>query len=349
MTTGLCIIADDLTGALDAAAPFAGRGATVRVWLDPQAFLRDIAAAWEDGLRIFALSTDSRETDPQAAAALLGDIAAALPPQIRIFKKIDSRMKGHIAAELAALHPKRLLVAPAIPEFGRIVRAGHVTGFGVQSPIAIAPLLGDLAQKACIPDCGTTQDMAELVQAPPPDMLLVGARGLAEAMARQMLGRNDAAPVTPRARHPLIVIGSRDPITLSQVEKLRAERAVDYRTAPNGISQDHRPLRGLTVIQASEAPQPASGPQVAQALAASLAPLLPMADLLFITGGATAQTVLASFGITHMTLLGECFAGVPIATTGKQLILTKSGGFGEADVLVKLAAILDHDSEDSAQ
>ena len=33
----LCIIADDLTGALDAAAPFAGRGLCVRVALDPGA------------------------------------------------------------------------------------------------------------------------------------------------------------------------------------------------------------------------------------------------------------------------------------------------------------------------
>lgn len=349
MTTGLCIIADDLTGALDAAAPFAGRGTKVRVWLEPQAFLRDVAAAWEDGLRIFALSTDSRDADAQAAAALLTEITAALPPQIRIFKKIDSRMKGHIAVELTALRPKRLLVAPAIPEFGRIVSAGHVTGFGVASPIAIAPLLGDLAQAACIPDIRNTQDMEDLLQDLPADLLLVGARGLAEALARKLLGDTDAAPVTPRARHPLIVIGSRDPITLSQVEKLRTNSAVDYRPAPNGVSSDHRPLNGVTVMQATAAPQPASGPQVAQALAESLAPLQPMADLLFITGGATAQTVLASFGITHMTLLGECFAGVPIATAGEQLILTKSGGFGEADVLMKLAAILDHDGEGAAR
>ncbi len=345
MTTGLCIIADDLTGALDAAAPFAGRGLAVQVWLDPCSFLRDIDQAWADGLRVFAISTDSRDGSAAQAQAVMRKIASALPPNIRIFKKIDSRMKGHIATELAALQPKRLLVAPAIPDFGRIVRAGHVTGFGVNEPIAIAPLLGDLAQIADIPDSLSRADMQALVENLPEDMLLVGAKGLAEALACKISGKAEAQAVVPRPRKALIAIGSRDPITQAQVAALRGAEQIDYRPAPNGEGRDHRPLGRLTLLQATQGSLPASAQSVAEALAVTLTPLMPMTDLVFITGGATAQTVLASIGISHMTLLGECFAGVPIAAAGGKMILTKSGGFGEADILVRLAALIPNERE----
>lgn len=345
MTTGLCIIADDLTGALDAAAPFAGRGIAVKLWLDPGSFLRDIDSAWAEGLRVFAISTDSRDGSAAQAQAVMRKIAAVLPPQIRIFKKIDSRMKGHIATELAALQPKRLLVAPAIPDFGRIVRDGNVAGFGVDIPIAIAPLLGNLARIAEIPDSLGRADMQALVENLPDDLLLVGAKGLAEALACKMSGKTEARAVLPQARKALIAIGSRDAITQAQVAALRSTGRIDYRPAPNGEGHDHAPLGRLTLLQATQGSQPASGQSVAQALAVTLAPLIPMADLLFITGGATAQTVLASIGITHMTLLGECFAGVPIAAAGGKMILTKSGGFGEADILVRLAALIPNEGE----
>lgn len=134
----LCIIADDLTGALDAAAPFAGRGLCVRVALDPGATAMVVAQNPD----VMAVSTRSRDGDEDAARAAMAQVLAALPPGPQLMKKVDSRLKGHVAAELAVLAPPAMLVAPAIPDFGRITRDGQVRGFGVATPIDIRDRLG---------------------------------------------------------------------------------------------------------------------------------------------------------------------------------------------------------------
>ncbi len=115
--TRLLILADDLSGAADCALGFAKTQAT-RVLLDVEAL--DAQAP------VTALDLDSRRLDASAAAArhaaLLGHpavIGAAL------YKKIDSTLRGNVAAEVAALAPRGLaLVAPAYPAQGRTTRGG---------------------------------------------------------------------------------------------------------------------------------------------------------------------------------------------------------------------------------
>lgn len=337
----LCIIADDLTGALDAAAPFAGRGLSVRVALSPAA-LPDVLSAGAD---VVAVNTASREIPEDAAVARVAQVRAALPAGLRIFKKVDSRLKGHVAAELAALGPARLLVAPAIPVFGRIVQAGAVTGFGTQAPIPVAQALGDLADRALIPDTASAGDMQAALLAAPGDALPVGARGLAEALAIRLSGRTTLLPFRPRAARALLVIGSRDPITLAQVAALRARGGVDWRAAPDGALSDRAPCAALTLVQATDGGGQADGAAVAAALAAAVHPRLTRdARALFLSGGATAEAVLAAMGIGHLLLHGECLPGVPAATADGRIVLTKSGGFGTSDLLSDLARILAENS-----
>ncbi|MFE3839104.1 four-carbon acid sugar kinase family protein [Pseudogemmobacter sonorensis] len=340
---GLCIIADDLTGALDAAAPFAGRGLDVEVALSPEALPEALAEALGRGAPVLAVTTASREIPAHRARAALARTRALLPPQARVFKKIDSRMKGHVEAELSALAPRHLLVAPAIPDFGRLVQDGHVTGFGVDQPIPVAGALGAFAPLATIPDTASAQDMLAALDAAPADALLVGAKGLAEALAIRLSGQQGARPARPVARAALAAIGSTDPITLAQVQALRAAGGVDWRGAPLGRlpGSARGPLGALTLVQAMPGDQPASGEEVAAALTASLHPGLTMqADLLFLTGGATAEAVLSAMGLRHMNLVGEVFPGVPLARRGALSIITKSGGFGGPDLLADLAALL---------
>ena len=111
------VIADDLTGALDATAPFCGSGHTVVVATRPEAF----AAALARGASVTAVSTRSREVAPEVAAARLRAALTLVAPGRMVMKKVNSRMKGPVAAELAVLPDRPLLVAPAIPAFGRIV------------------------------------------------------------------------------------------------------------------------------------------------------------------------------------------------------------------------------------
>jgi len=332
----LCIIADDLTGAFDAAAPFAGRGLPVRVALHPGA----MAAALASGAAVIAVSTQSREISEAEAALQVAAVAARLPAGTRIFKKVDSRLKGHVAAELAALSPTALLVAPAIPDFGRIVQGGAVAGFGVETPVPVAAVLGDLAARSMVPDTATPADMRAALATAPAEALLVGARGLAEALALQMTGREEALAPRPRASRVLMVVGSRDPITLAQVAELKA-RGADWRPAPNGRLADQRPGGALTLVQATPGGAAVPGADVAQALAASVHPALTAAaGAIFLTGGATAEAVMQAMALDVLRLDGEILPGVPLAWAGGQAVIVKSGGFGGDDTLIRLAGIL---------
>ncbi len=120
------IIADDLTGAADAAAGIASRGLVTRL------SLKDIPSAPADAL---VFTTESRALPPDEAvrevSALVESLRAArLPARAKvIYKKIDSTLRGHPALELEAMMEKagidRVLVAPAFPPQGRTTINGR--------------------------------------------------------------------------------------------------------------------------------------------------------------------------------------------------------------------------------
>lgn len=328
----LCIIADDLTGALDAAAPFAGRGLTVEVALTPGA-TGEVVARNPD---VMAVSTRSRDGDEGAARAAMMQVLSALPPGLRLMKKVDSRLKGHVSAELAALAPRAMFVAPAIPDFGRVTLGGHVQGFGVAQPIDIRDRLGDLAGLARIPDISTPAEMRAALAGIDAGALLVGARGLAEALAIEMSGQDQPQPVRPRAARALMVVGSRDPITLAQVA--RAGSAT-FAPAPLGDLAQPEDLAEVAclLVQAMPGDAPRTGEAVAQALARSVHPHLTRdRQAMLLTGGATAEAVLAEMDITTLSLRGECLPGLPVAHAGDRCIIAKSGGFGDEYTLATL-------------
>jgi D-threonate/D-erythronate kinase len=330
--TRLAVIADDLTGALDASAPFAARGLSTVVALGPQ----DVEVALASGADIVGVSTDSREIAPEAARQAVADCMARLPRGWPVFKKIDSRLKGNIEAELDAIAFTRALVIPAIPAFGRWMRNGQLGGFGVAEPIEVAARLGRHAANADIPNIDEQRDIDSALATTAHD-LPVGARGLAEALAKRL------APVTvptefPSLSLPLIfVIGSIDPITTRQVERLRAAMEVTYVAAPDGEAPAVLPPLGkLTVLQAT-AGIGADPDLVARRLGGAVVHLHPPAGAtLVLSGGATAQVVLRALGIGILQLAGEALPGLPIARAGGFTIITKSGGFGEPDALLAL-------------
>lgn len=142
MAPRVFIIADDLTGACDSAAAFAMRGLRTRIALTPDAMA---AALADPAQQVISVVTGTREGTRRHAEAAMAAIAAILgdAPGL-VFKKIDSRMKGHIAAELAVLHAARplpVLACPAIPRLGRLVRGGGVTGAGVSRALPVRAAL----------------------------------------------------------------------------------------------------------------------------------------------------------------------------------------------------------------
>lgn len=334
----LAIVADDLTGALDTAAPFASRGLHVEVALSVEA----IGQAVRENPAILSVNLASREIGAARARDAAVAAFAVLPPGTRLFKKVDSRLKGHIAAELDALPFRSALAAPAIPAFGRVVRDGHVQGFGVETPISIAEKLGVHGARARIPDTSTQQEMAAALDLAMRDGmdLLIGARGLAEALAERMAG--GAAPQS--AEIPpgpvLFVVGSRDPITLAQIAALRAAVGLKYLPAPNGRLAETAPDAGnpVTLVQAVPGETAATGEAVSLALAESVYPALTNgASTLLLSGGATAEAVLSKMGIMRFRLMGECLPGLGLAYAEGHCIIAKSGGFGAPETLREIA------------
>lgn len=329
------VIADDLTGALDAAAPFAMRGISTVVALNAAA----LPEALDTGARIAGVSTDSREVSAKVAREAVKLAIAALPAGTALFKKVDSRLKGNISAELDAIPHTRSLVVPAIPAFGRWMRGGKLGGFGVQDPIDIAARLGRHAAAALFPNV-ESQDDIERALAEQFD-LLIGARGLAEALAQAMAPNATPIKIDLPTTKAYCVIGSTDPITLAQLDRLRdGNPDIAYIPAPNGIAPNiPQNAARLTILHATPGENPANGKSVAEALGQSLARLAPPpGSLLVLSGGATAQVILGKLGINMLELLGEALPGLPIARAGHLTVVTKSGGFGDPDTLVRLLA-----------
>jgi uncharacterized protein YgbK (DUF1537 family) len=118
------ILADDLSGALETGAAFHARG--WRATLPMNAESVEPSASGE--LQI--LSTETRAESPARAAAIVRAVVAArrVAGSRLLFKKIDSTLRGPVGAELAAvideLKPPLVVVCPANPAVGRVVRNG---------------------------------------------------------------------------------------------------------------------------------------------------------------------------------------------------------------------------------
>ncbi|WP_322107370.1 four-carbon acid sugar kinase family protein [Paraburkholderia sp. J41] len=120
----LVIIADDLSGAADCAIGFASAGYRTVVTLDMPAQGLDVTA-----VDVIAADTDTRRLTPAEAAQRTSAAWRALrEPGRRLYKKIDSTLRGNWAAEVAALQPLAglAIVAPAFPATGRTLLGGRV-------------------------------------------------------------------------------------------------------------------------------------------------------------------------------------------------------------------------------
>ncbi len=123
----LLVIADDLTGACDTGAQFAGQGVPTLVTMEVD-YAFDPP---EDEYPVIVASTESRHLSAAEAAARVEMVVrrAGAAGVERFYKKTDSTLRGNIGAELQALlraSGNRLLAfAPAFPRLGRFTRGGY--------------------------------------------------------------------------------------------------------------------------------------------------------------------------------------------------------------------------------
>lgn len=289
------ILADDLTGAADCAAAFIGRAARVTMMLEGRRSMRR---------GVVAIDLDTRSRTEQAACRITRRAfrSRAAKRAAILFKKVDSTLRGHVAAELAAARAalgreRPVVFAPAFPAQGRTTRNGHLYLRGV-------PLRG--AARLPMLDAGSDADL--------------------DAIART-LPRMHATTENGILPRPVItVVGS-----ASRVSRLQAAH----------LSRNSVLGNADLLLQIEWARKPASKDKpVLRRLGRIVAECAPCAHYV-LTGGDTARAMLGALGIRELRLLGEVEPGVPFGVArGGTLVCTKAGAFGTARTLLKCVARL---------
>ncbi|RQS66495.1 4-hydroxythreonine-4-phosphate dehydrogenase PdxA [Burkholderia sp. Bp8963] len=122
----LLIIGDDLSGTADCAVTCTRYGLDSAVGLGPNV---DAAVS---GVDVLAIDTDTRRHDRDSAARLNRDAWSRYADGRKLVKKIDSTLRGNVAAEIAALTQAGMaIVAPAFPAAGRTTAGGRQFVHGV--------------------------------------------------------------------------------------------------------------------------------------------------------------------------------------------------------------------------
>ncbi len=349
----LAILADDLTGALDSCVAFAEAGLQGAVFPSLDA----ASTASFAGFDVVALNVDSRQMAPEEAAHATARAWQIIAPWNAecLFKKVDSRMKGNIAAELAAIMGlsgrTRAIVSPAIPSMGRFTGGGMVTGFGMECSLPIADLVG-WQDEWEVRDCGGMAEMARIadeVIGACQTAIAVGASGLAEAMANAIASRGSERAqavhrtVLPGDARMLMVIGSRDPITLGQITTL-SQSEITYVEIVGDAPLPHpaAPADPILLRPDTADREPTA---VANRLAASALRIVEEEDIsaILLSGGDTAAAFVRQAGIDLLVPRQSLAPGMPMATgnaNGRDFtLITKSGGFGSPRALAEALLI----------
>jgi uncharacterized protein YgbK (DUF1537 family) len=396
----IAIIADDLTGAADTGVQLARAGYRTAVVFQgaPMPPAEDLDAV--------ALDTDSRAMPDGFAAKRVLEAGYAVRDAYIVYKKLDSTLRGPVAAELSAAlgatGRDRAVVAPAFPSAGRTtvdgvqlvrgvpvheteakddprtpVREGHVpTLLAASFPSVRSLSIEDFADPASIrqaledagcivADATSDEDLETLVQAVPnpSEVLWAGSAGLALALGNVYPGPHAGTmPAAPApARRILVVIGSLSGVARGQ---LRSLAEYECATVPvvAGRSGAVEEALGAARAALSEGacaavhsdeerdPSGAAG-SVMGALAEVVAGLSEdgLFDALVLTGGETAVGVARRLGSVGIRLEGEMEPGIPMGALigpNPYRVVTKAGGFGEPDTLVKVVERLLGDGKD---
>ncbi|CAL8981632.1 hypothetical protein RHODGE_RHODGE_01716 [Rhodoplanes serenus] len=392
MTPRVVMFADDLSGGNSVGAEFARHGLDTLMVRSSQ-----LDAVAGDAADVLVVSTDTRNRAPEEAEAILREAVTRLcdgmagrragAPDI-VVKKLDSLLRGPIAAEaaalMAALGAAEALVATASPEAGRTTvggrqRAGgrplaealpdldpgatletdEVAAFftGCGRPVrlldlatlrAAGPLRHGWRDAITVADAETPDDLVRAVGAAHAAGIRVffGTYGLGEAVARLL--------PAPR-RDPLLVIaGSLSEATRTQVLALAREGAVCLTVGAPDVGPQARAAldRGEDVVlctrpdtlgesgrRLSSPPSGNAARAMEQAVAALAESLLPGVAGVVVSGGSTADALLARIEAHGLRLTPrELGPGVPLMRVhggpwDGLWFITKPGSFGGEDAL----------------
>ncbi|CAN5222885.1 hypothetical protein BH09ACT5_BH09ACT5_17550 [soil metagenome] len=353
----LVIIADDLSGAAETAGAVAvASGSRAQVWLGlPREF----------GAEVVAIDTASRAVGGAAALAAVLD---AIPAGARVYKKIDSLLRGNVAGEVRELRDRGLpvVVATAVPRIGRTVSGGvvHVGGVPLHEsglwhaeaaeppgsvaealgvPCAVLPVevvrsgrlgaaLRSVLDDGLVPVCDTeTEGDLDLLAA-----AITGLDPRLVVVGAAGLARSLAAHLGLGASGPRFVPGADQVVTVvgsvAPSTPAQIARLVASGSAHVLVRPGDLPrLDGDAVVTFETWDAPAFA-----ALARAIAALPGRTDLV-LTGGDTARRVLDALGVDRLYPEHEIHDGAVLSTTADgSAVVTRPGSYGADDSLVRI-------------
>ncbi len=361
------LIADDLTGACDAAAPFAARGYPTTVRMCSGADLQVCPSGRQAGASdVLSLTTETRNRDPLAVRSEFRDLAArrsAAPSQI-LFKKIDSTLRGNAGLEIAlaaeAFRCATVLITPAFPAMGRLVEHGVLrVADGAFDPIDMSAYWRGQSMADCMHvgtynvataiatgcrfisvDAASDSDLDAIVAvglASPRPVLWAGSAGLAKALARSLSpGPSNHLDPPSRPSAALFCLGSEHAVTLAQQQTLAAARSaavIEAASASPDAVADSLARNTHVILRIQYG---LTTPERIRILIGTTRPPL------VLSGGDTASLVCRALAADEIHLSGELAAGIPFGSLAggpfdEIPVVTKAGGFGAPDALIQIA------------
>jgi uncharacterized protein YgbK (DUF1537 family) len=356
----LRILADDLTGALDAGACFASASDPLPVYWRTASATSHVRAAFD---------SETRDLPEAEALTKLATWLPELAAADLAFKKVDSLMRGNSVAELLACARspifRSVVVAPAFPAQQRLTRNGQqmVAAADAGEPEARGPNLLQVMAAAgrgvpihmerggapkgsgvFVCDAETDEDLAciaagrDHLERP---LLWCGTAGLAHALARTR-----ARSVPPRSVRVLAVVGSRHRVSAEQVAVIREAWPRSIIDMNPGLAEDEvthnlgyaLETSGLAVIVV------AYPRELTEKFLSRLHILLRTAcstvhaDAYIATGGATLRFLLEAIGCEYVAVEGEIEPGIPLSRVCKgrangAALISKSGAFGRPSTM----------------
>ena len=341
----ITVIADDITGAAELAGIAHGHGLSTELQVFASGS-HDISASAATDVLVIATDTRSLgEAEAIRTIRQLATVPAVSQQAERIFKKVDSALRGHVVAELCALmqatQRQRAIYLPANPSKGRIIREGIY--YINEQPIAetafsydpefpattssLAERFPDAAARGIdMPDAVSEVDVRAAVRNAGADTILAGAADLFEALLEQ---QKQSAPrrlilCGSTQSQPLSADVVTSPMPLSVYEGSGdlavwlADAKGKYRAGGSlALTIPHRHLTGKAVavhLRQSMA-------EVARRLVQWQKP-----QELVIEGGATAFATLHGLGRSHFSMVGQQAPGVVRMRAEDGLLVTLKPG-----------------------
>lgn len=354
------IVADDLTSATDGASPFLAKGHAPLIARDTRGLERRA---------VVAIDTNGRASTMAMAETATTAAVAELAEARLLFKTIDSTLRGHVRAEIAAAfrasRRSRLVIAPAFPEAGRLTIGGiqqvncvpvsdsaygrdpvhpaltsHIADLvdpSLGQPVILSQDGSDVTAPVLILDADSQAALNRQVgRIPDPETVLwVGSPGLAIALATLVAtAPQDLRAADETGWRVLIVAGSANPVAHAQCDALRAQGV------PVVSDLDEAHCHAPVLCLRAPLPRQNAGAVLAH-LVDQAATVLARRDhdVVIATGGETMAAILDRLGIRWFTLTGELEAGFPVGCAERMdgtplIIAMKAGGFGTPATLL---------------